>query len=69
MTEERGASQVAPWWFRLIPLFIGSLGVLLQIVDRTVSGQPGDQTLTYGSIVLVGLGLGLSLDWLRKRNE
>jgi hypothetical protein len=67
MPEKPDEYSSLPLWARLVPLVVGAVGLLLQYVDRLVSGQSGDQTLTYGSVVVIGLGLGLSLDWLRKR--
>ena len=53
-------------WPRILVLIVGLSGFTAAVAQRALTGQGGDPTLVSASIALIGLGLGLSLDYWRR---
>lgn len=51
---------------RALVLVAGLIFFGTQVLDHSISGRTSDPTLVYASVVIVGLGLGLSVDWFRR---
>jgi hypothetical protein len=54
-------------WPRYLTLIVGLSGFAAGVAQRGFTGQSADPTLISASIALTGLGLGMSLDWWRRR--